>query len=364
MKKNIAIVGMGRISINHLMAIENNCDKFNLVAVCDLLLDNIDHYLEKSKTSMKPNKYINYKEMLKFEKIEVLTISTDSGSHAEIALHALNLGINVIIEKPMALSVKDTKLINEIANKKKLLVGVCHQNRFNKAVNIIYESIKDNKFGKISHIAGHLRWSRDRNYYQQAQWRGKWESDGGCLMNQSIHLADIIYWFMGEITEVFAYTNNAFHSYIEAEDIGLALFKGSNGIYATFEGTVNVYPKNLEESIYVFGENGTAKASGKSMNELEIFDFRENDISKSNQIKELNSEEPPNIYGYGHSRLYDDYFASLINGKKPLVDGVEGQKVVELILAIYKSKKTGLPVKLPLNNFDIIEMRGQFDGIY
>ncbi|MEG1779148.1 MAG: Gfo/Idh/MocA family oxidoreductase, partial [Oscillospiraceae bacterium] len=153
------------------------------------------------------------------------------------------------------------------------------------------------------------------------------------------------------------------HPFIQAEDLGIALLKGKSGAYALIEGTVNVYPKNLEETLYIFGENGTAKAAGNSVNLLEKWDFADGLDNAAEVIQSCN-EQPANIYGFGHSRLYSDVIAAIKTKRKPLADGEAGKKAVEIVLAIYKSQQTGLPVKLPLESFACSYMSGEIDGIY
>lgn len=357
---NLAIIGMGRISFNHLLAVMNNKEDIHLTAVCDLKEVNIVKVLEKAKYSNNVKHYTDYKVMLESETINMVSIATDSGSHAAIGLYCLEKGCHVLIEKPMAMGMIDAQNLIDKAEKKGVLLGACHQNRFNKSIQFVRTALEEKRFGRISHIAAHVRWNREKDYYEQAPWRGKWESDGGCLMNQCIHNADLVYWMLGEIEEVFAYTAQCQHPYIEAEDLGLALIKGKNGEYGLFEGTVNVYPQNLEETLYIFGNKGTVKIGGKSVNIIEEWDFADKRDNKSEIIKICN-EVPPNIYGYGHTRLYADFIDSIKKERKPLVDGKEGKKALELILAMYKSKKIGIPVKLPIECFNTIDMKKIFD---
>ncbi len=354
-----SIIGTGRISVNHIASVINNNKDLDFVAACDIIPENIDIALDKCGYSKAINKYTDYREMIIKERPDLVAIATDSGIHAEIGLFCLEHDCNVIIEKPMAMSISDADLLIETARKHHKVLCACHQNRFNKSILAIRKAIENNRFGQISHIAAHVRWNRGKEYYDQAKWRGKWESDGGCLMNQCIHNADLMQWMLGDIDEVFSYTDNKQHEYIEAEDLGLALIKAKNGSYGLFEGTVNVYPKNLEETLYIFGGKGTVKAGGKSVNLIEEWDFADN-CEEDKYIKENCKEVPKNVYGFGHSRLYEDVISAIKNGTEPLVNGEEGKKAVELILAMYKSKKTGLPVKLPLNDFASIDMKGSF----
>lgn len=349
---------MGRISPNHIIAATKNKD-VELSAVCDLNKSNIAEALTKAKFTCEIPQYTDYKKMIAEIEPNMVAIATSSGSHAEIGKYCLTHNCNTLIEKPIAMNLKDAQDLIDLAKENALILGVCHQNRFNKSVQYIHQAISDGRFGKLSHVAAHVRWNRNMEYYKQAPWRGTWASDGGCLMNQCIHNADLLYWIIGEIEEVFAYTNRNQHPYIEAEDVGLAIVKGKDGTLGLLEGTVNVFPKNLEETLYIFGECGTVKAAGTSVNLIDEWQFADNKDNPE-EIKKVCSEMPPNIYGFGHARLYCDFVNAIKQGTQPLVTGEEGKKALELILAIYKSKKTGYPVKLPINDFSTIDMIGTF----
>ena len=174
----------------------------------------------------------------------------------------------------MAMSIADADRIIQLSEEKGVKVSACHQNRFNVAVQEMRKALEAGRFGKLSHGSIHVRWNRNKDYYTQAPWRGTWAQDGGALMNQCIHGIDLLRWMMGnEIEEVYGVTKQQFHSYLEAEDIGMAVVKFKNGAVATIEGTTNVYPQNLEETLYLFGENGTVKLGGKSTNNIDVWNF-------------------------------------------------------------------------------------------
>lgn len=355
-----ALIGCGRIAPNHLeAAINNNLD---IVGLCDILDEHIDVLLEKVGVEKnKYRRYTDYKEMLEKERPKLVAIATESGKHAQIALDCLDYGANVIIEKPIALSLKDADAIINKAKEKGLVVCANHQNRFNKSIQKIRSSIEAGDFGRLFYGTAHIRWNREKDYYTQAPWRGTWAQDGGSLMNQCIHNIDLLRWMLGDdIVEVTAYTDNLNHDYIEAEDLGIALVKFKNGAYGIIEGTTDIYPKNLEETLYLFGEKGTVKAGGKSVNILEewIFEGQEENAEK---IKEEYSEMPKNIYGFGHTPLYKNVIEAINNNTKPLVDAEAGRRALELVLAIYKSAKEGRPVKLPLEDTSTMDFVGRFD---
>ena len=207
----------------------------------------------------------------------------------------------------------------------------------------------------------HIRWNRGEEYYKQAPWRGTWEQDGGALMNQCIHNIDLLRWMMGgEIIEVVGITDNMIHGYIDAEDLGMALVKFANGSYGIIEGTTNIYPKNLEETLYIFGEKGTVKAGGKSVNLIEEWQFADN-MDDPEEVKEKHHENPPNVYGFGHGPLYADVIDAIKNDRQPYVTAVDGRNALELVLAIYKSATEGKSVKLPLDKCSTLDFKGRFD---
>ena len=354
-----ALIGCGRISTNHIKAALNN--HLEIVAVCDILPECMEallkkHDLEKDESI---KRYEDYKQMIAEVKPELISIATESGVHAEIALYCIEQGIHVIIEKPMAMNMKDANEIIKRSEEKGVKVCACHQNRFNIAIQKMRSALEEERFGRLSHGSIHVRWNRNQDYYTQAPWRGTWAQDGGCLMNQCIHGIDLLRWTFGdEVEEVYGQTRQQFHDYLEAEDIGMAVVKFKNGAIATIEGTTNVYPRNLEETLYVFGEKGTVKIGGTSTNNIDVWNFSdENDEDEKNKgLQEATS----NVYGNGHTSLFADVIDAIQNDRKPYIDAVAGKNALEMILAIYKSQKTGQPVKLPLDDFASIDMMGEF----
>lgn len=179
-------------------------------------------------------------------------------------------------------------------------------------------------------------------------------------MNQCIHNIDLLRWMMGDdIDEVMAYTDQIEHTYLEAEDLGMALVKFKNGSYGLIEGTTNVYPKNLEETLYIFGQQGTAKAAGTSDNIIEEWNFADG-LDDPEYVKETYGENPPNVYGFGHTPLYADVIDAIKNKRAPYVDGEAGKRALELVLAIYKSAAEHRPVKLPLDDCSTMDFVGRF----
>lgn len=353
-----ALIGCGRVSANHIRAVEQN--DLDLVAICDVKPERMEKIMENRDPSLKPARYTDYKKMLdEHPEIELISIATESGFHAEIAIYCMEKGKNVIVEKPMAMSLSDADRMIETAEKNKVKLCACHQNRFNKAVQKLRKAVEEGRFGRLSHGAIHVRWNRNRGYYEQAPWRGTWAEDGGALMNQCIHGIDLLRWMMGdEIVEVVGRTRQAFHDYLEAEDLGTAILTFKSGAIGIVEGTTNVYPSNLEETLYIFGEKGTVKLGGLSVTDIDVWEFE--DVREEDKKFLGMKEDTANVYGNGHSLVFKDMIEAIKEDRAPYIDGYAGRRALEVILAIYKSQKTGLPVKLPMEDFASVEMAGEF----
>lgn len=353
------MIGCGRISDNHIKAAINN--KLELTAVCDRLPARMENVLAKHglQHDTAIRRYTDYKKMIEENTPDLISIATESGLHAEIALYCIGQGIPVIIEKPMAMSLEEADKIISLSEEKGVKVAVCHQNRFNIAVQKMRQALESGRFGKLSHGSVHVRWNRKKEYYTQAPWRGTWAQDGGALMNQCIHGIDLLCWMMGDkIESVYGVTKQQFHNYLEAEDLGMAVVKFKNGAVATIEGTTNVYPQNLEETLYLFGEKGTVKLGGRSVNNIDVWDFAdETEEDKKNRgLEEVTS----NVYGNGHTSLFADMVQAIGEDRAPYVDAYAGKRALELVLAIYKSQKTGEVVKFPVTDFASTDMQGEF----
>lgn len=352
-----ALIGCGRIAVNHIKAALNN--HLTIAAVCDVNPKAMETLLAKHGLEQDDSirRYTDHREMLTEIRPELVAIATENGLHAQIALDCIDRGSNVIIEKPMAMSMVDAEEIIRRSEERGVKVSACHQNRFNPAVQAMRRALEQGRFGKLSHGSIHVRWNRDQDYYTQAPWRGTWAQDGGCLMNQCIHGIDLLRWMMGdEVEEVYGITRQRFHSYLECEDVGMAVIKFRNGAIGTIEGTTNVYPRNLEETLYLFGQTGTVKIGGMSTNNIDVWSFADADPAdeKNCGLQETTS----NVYGNGHTSLYADMIAAIEQDRRPYVDAVAGRNALEMVLAIYQSATTGQPVKLPLKDTAAIDFAG------
>ncbi len=354
-----ALIGCGRISPNHIVAARNN--GMQIAALCDLKEDHIQDKVLKFELGDEVKHYLDYKEMLDTEQPDLVAVATESGKHASIALDCIRAGCHVIIEKPIALSLKDADEIIQTAEDAHVKVCICHQNRFNKSVRKIREAIDKKRFGRLYYGTAHIRWARDYEYYHRASWRGTWEQDGGALMNQCIHDIDLLRWMMGdEILEVTGITDRLGHDYIEAEDLGMALIRFANGSYGMIEGTTDIYPGNLEETLCIFGEKGTVKAGGEAVNMIEEWRFSDY-LDQPQEVIDECREAPPNIYGFGHSKLYQDMAEAIRDDRLPYVDGMAGKRALELVLGIYLSAATGEKVRFPLKECAAVQFKKRFD---
>jgi len=330
-----AIIGCGRISYKHIEALINNNKEAELIAVCDIVeekaIERKKQY-EEAICNSNVKVYTDYVKMLENEEIDVVSICTESGYHAKHAIDCLNANKHVLVEKPMALSVKDADEMIKLAKDNNLKLGVCHQNRFNPPIQKLRRAIEEGRFGKLINGTARILWTRDDNYYKQAPWRGTKALDGGTLMNQCIHNIDLLQWMMGSEVERIHCERGTFLRDIEMEDFGAILIRFKNGTIGIIEGSACVYPKNLEETLSIFGEKGTVVIGGLAVNEIKTWQFAD----ERDYDKEDESTEVDNVYGKGHTPLYKDFIDAINNDKKPLISGEEGKKAMEIVLRAYE----------------------------
>lgn len=353
-----AIIGCGRIAVKHFEAA--NKSGYQLVALCDISQNVLMSFIAMNKINVNEiSIFTTVDTMIKTVELDVVAIATPSGLHYEIAKKCINKGIHVIIEKPMTLSLKEADELIELCDQKGTIATVCHQNRFNQSVQEVKMAIDRGNIKKMLYACAHVRWCRDNDYYNNDLWRGTWNYDGGALMNQGIHNADILRWLCGgNVKEVFAYIDRLNHENIEVEDVTLALIQFANGSYGTIEVTTNIFPENLEETLYLFGNEATIKLGGKSINTIETWKVK-SDERNVDLIRSEFSEYPNNIYGNGHNRLYDNFYKAVTEKRQPYIPLKEARDSLELVLAIYKSALTHLPVELPLmRDFSLKNMKG------
>ena len=352
-----ALIGCGMISPNHIKAALAN--DLEIVALCDLVEENRSKVLELIPEDKRVGVtlYENHLEMLEKEHLDLVAIALGSGLKRKLSVDCMKAGANVIVEKPIALSLDDADFMIKTAEECDVKLIVNHQLRFGETVRALKAESESGNFGKLLHGTVQVRRNRNKAYFDAGKWRGTWANDGGTLMNQCIHYTDLLQWVMGsKVEEVFAYTDRMTHPYIEAEDLGLAVLKFKNGAYATIEGTVNTYPKNLSDSMAVFGESGTVSLRGKALNDVEAWNFAEGPQNRDEAIEFFNIED----MGTGHVPLYK-YAIDVINGAPDILcPASDSKEALELILAIYMSAAEGRPVKLPLKRGSTLDYKGRF----
>ena len=345
-KLRFMLIGCGRISKNHIAAAAANQDSMTLAVVCDPVRERAEAKaaMLREQAGYDALVYTDYKQALAEQQIDVCAIATESGFHARIALDCIAHGKHVLVEKPMALSTKDAQAMIHAAEEKGVTLGVCHQNRFNDPIQQLHKALDDGRFGKLVNGTARILWNRTMPYYTQAPWRGTWAQDGGTLMNQCIHNIDLLQWSLGgEPDTIMAMTGNYLRD-IEAEDFGAILIRFKNGAIGIVEGTACVYPKNLEETLSIFGETGCAVIGGLAVNRVQTWQF-EKPAPQDEVVAKLAGTDPKDVYGSGHNLLYANYIHAVNTHTQPLVSGYEGIKALKIILAAYKSQKTGQAVK-------------------
>lgn len=352
-----ALIGCGRIAKHHINAAKKN--GLEIVALCDLNPDKAMKYKEEYGLNESVDVYTDYKIMMKHHDIELISIVTESDFHASIAIDVINEKVNVIIEKPIALSVSDAETILQKAKEKAVKVCACHQNRFNPAVQNMKNALEKGRFGKITHGSVHIRWNRGPAYFARGDWRGTWMKDGGCLMNQCIHGIDMLLWMMGsEVKSVFGTIRRANHDYIEGEDLGMAVIQFKDGAVATVEGTTNTYIEAEEACLCLYGIDGAVKLGGATINNIEEWCFEKKEPDDKNMIV---VETVKNVYGNSHPRIFADMIESIALDKEPYVNATAGKTAMSVILAIYRSHKEGRVIEFPMNEYSTMNMIGTFE---
>lgn len=338
-----ALVGCGRIAPKHAGNLSEGLIRgAELAAVCDI---------DATKAKALGNKYkvpffTNMHQMMEVmaDKIDVITILTPSGDHADHAIQLSRYGKPIVVEKPMALTLDDADRMMEACDQAGIRLFVVKQNRFNLPVIKLRKALEEGRFGKLVMGTVRVRWCRTQEYYDQDEWRGTWQHDGGVFANQAIHHIDLLQWMMGEVESVFAKSTQALVN-IEAEDTGVVILKFKNGALGVIEATTATRPKDLEGSISILGEKGTVEIGGFAVNEMKTWNFIDKQAG-DHEVCEKYKVNPPNIYGFGHTEYLNDVVSALKSGSKAMVQGMEGRRSLELVTAIYQSIETGKEVQV------------------
>jgi predicted dehydrogenase len=332
------LIGAGRVSPRHVQSISELAGA-RLVAIADVVASRAERIAKEQHAQA----YSDYRKMLERDDIDVVNICTPSGLHAQMTIDALQAGKHVICEKPMALNLHDADrmIATAQATGKKLCVVL--QNRYNPPMQDLRRIVDENRLGKILLGNATVRWYRPQEYYEDG-WHGTWAMDGGALMNQSIHHIDALQWLMGEVDSVFAYTATLAHK-MEAEDVGVATLRFKSGALGVIEGSTVTYPENLEGSVALFGERGSVKVGGTALNRKVLWKIA-GEVEHEHLLLMRDQVDPPSVYGYSHQAVIADMLAAVRDNREPATNGTQARKSVALVLAIYESARSGLPVKM------------------
>lgn len=334
----IGLIGCGRISARHIKVLQA-LPELQLVAVCDRIEDRA----RAAASSTGATAYTDFEEMLRRERLDIVSILTESGSHGRIAQAVAPRVRILVIEKPMTLTVEDADRLLEVCDASSTRIFVVKQNRYNPPVVRLREALQAGRFGRLALGTVRVRWTRTQEYYDQDPWRGTWRDDGGVFANQASHHIDLLQWMMGPVESVQSYTATRLVR-IETEDTGVAILRFVSGALGVIEATTASRPRDLEGSLSILGERGSVVISGFAVNRMETWNFAE--PAAGDETVHGTSESPPNVYGYGHQSFYEDMLACVGSGRKALIDGIEARKTIELINALYESARTGAEVRL------------------
>ena len=350
MKFGFGIVGCGMISNFHAKALEH-IRGAKLVACFDMIPASADRFAAANGIKA----YHKLEEMLADPEIDVVTICTPSGVHRDPAVAAANAGKHVVVEKPLEITLKRCDDIINACRKNKVKLCTILPSRYSPVNQALKAAIDEGRFGRLTLGDTYVKWWRSQAYYDSGGWRGTWKLDGGgAYMNQAIHNVDLLYWFMGEVADVSAVTSTLAHKNIEVEDVGVAAIRFKNGALGTMEATTSAFPGLLKKT-EIHGTEGSVIVE---QDDLLLWEFakasRKDAALRKKFAKRVGgtggASDPSAISYTGHMEQLKDFLKAIETGSKPAVDGEDGRKSVEIILAIYKSSWTGKRVELPLKS--------------
>jgi UDP-N-acetyl-2-amino-2-deoxyglucuronate dehydrogenase len=341
-KIRFALVGCGRISKNHIDSIAQHAAHAELVDVCDINPE----ALAAAVKSTGANGHASIGQLLEKTNADCIILTTPSGLHPGQAVMAASEGKHVLSEKPMATKWEDGVRMVRACEEAGVHLFVVKQNRKNATLQLLKKAVESKRFGQIYMVNMNVFWQRpQQGYYDQAKWRGTWDMDGGAFMNQASHYVDLLEWVIGPIESLHAYTATLARD-IETEDTGVMSVKWRSGALGSLNCTMLTYPKNLEGSITILGEKGTVRIGGVAVNEIQEWQFADKQPDDE-QIKQA-SYATTSVYGFGHPLYYENVINVLRGLASPDVDGREGLKSLEVLIAAYRSARDGVRVGLPL----------------
>ena len=340
-KLRFAVVGCGRIAQSHFAALAQHAARAELVAVCDPLPDRLDAAVAATGATG----YASLALLLAGSDAEIVVLATPSGLHSRQAIAVAQAGRHVLSEKPMATKWDEGVAMVRACRDAGVKLFVVKQNRLNATLQLVKRAVDAGRFGRLALVNVNVFWSRPQSYYDAAPWRGRWDMDGGAFMNQASHYVDMVDWLVGPVDNVHAYTATLARN-IEAEDTGVMSLRLRSGALASINVTMLTHHKNFEGSITLLGERGTVRVGGVAVNKIEHWEFAEPHADDA--LVERASYRPESIYGPGHPLYYDNVIDTLRGAANAAVDGYEGLRSLEVLIAAYRSARDGVRVGLPL----------------
>ncbi|MBL8327705.1 MAG: Gfo/Idh/MocA family oxidoreductase [Rubrivivax sp.] len=337
----LALVGCGRISSNHIAALAQHAERAEWVAVCD----KDPAALATAMQATGAPGFGSLDALLEGCDADLIVLATPSGLHPQQAIRCARAGRHVLSEKPMATKWDEGLAMVRACREAGVKLFVVKQNRLNATLQRLKKAIVERRFGRIHLVTVNVFWTRPQSYYDAAPWRGRWDLDGGAFMNQASHYVDMVDWLVGPVDNVHAYTATQLRD-IEAEDSGVMSLRLRSGGLASINVTMLTYPQNLEGSITVLGERGTVRVGGLAVNRIEHWAFDQPQPEDASVAESATA--PASVYGFGHPLYYANVIDTLRGDAHAEVDGYEGLRSLEVIIAAYRSARDGVRVGLPL----------------
>lgn len=346
------VIGCGVIGKLHAKTI-SEIGGARLVALADVVPEKAKELAERYQTAW----YDDYRELLNRSDVDIVNVCTPSGMHGDIAIEAANAGKHLIVEKPIDITLEKADQMIQTCKDAGVKLCVISQHRFDSSTIKVKKDIDENKMGTLFLGEAAVNWYRSQGYYDSGDWRGTWELDGGgALMNQSIHTIDLLQYLMGPVESVHAHVGTFNHERIEVEDAAAAVVKFKNGGIGTIVGATAAYP-GLTARIEVFGTKGSAVIDSDELTHLYHMDepiegakykVEAVNLADRNSGSSVSAgSNPAAVENNAHKLQLLDMIDAVLHNREPFVNGEEGRKGLEIILAIYESARTGQTVKLP-----------------
>lgn len=326
------IIGCGSVADFHIEAIRQ-IEEASLVMVSSRTEAKAQAVAEREGCSWTAD----YRELLARPDVDIVCVTTSSGSHATIGLDVVNAGKHLVIEKPIAMNMQDAERLVQAAKANNVTLSVISQRRFEAQNQAIKRVLDEGALGKLLLAEVSLPFYRSQSYYDSAEWRGTIAEDGGALMNQGIHCLDLLLWFAGDVHSVFGKIATQTHD-MEAEDLGLAILQFKNGAFGTIMASTSICP-GFAATINLYGEKGTIKLEGSTIVHWTVPGRSEPTWAEAGAYGGIT--DPRSIASDFHQSQLLDVIASIEAGDEPLVTGESGLKAVQLVEQIYKSAAEG-----------------------